>query len=129
MANTPTFEVIALSLFNGAGPVKGLATVRLSGLITISECRIVKAEGEPARVLLPQKTFLDDDGGRRFSTLVEFHERSWRAALTAAVLEAWRDHPDGILPLGSRRCLPPPQLPPTFHSEVRRRAGLTELQT
>ena len=120
MAKIPIFEVQSLTLLQNAGALLAYASVSLAGgLLTIHECRVVRLPGQPAQVLLPQKSFLDENGIRRYSTLIEFSSREWRAALTQAVLTAWNDHPSGIRPLDRLQ-----QRPPSFGDAVRERAGI-----
>ena len=118
MAKIPKFEVVSLTPLD-AGALKAYATVRISNLLTISEIRLIQNGTQAAWCSLPQKTWTDDGGKRRYSTLVEFHEKAWRDALTAAVVESWRDHPEGIRSVETIQ-----QRPPTFRDEVRSRAGI-----
>ena len=117
MAKIPKFDVVSLTPL-GAGALKAYATVRIASLLTISEVRLIQNGDQSPWCSLPQKTWMDGDQ-RRYSTLVEFHEKAWREALTAAVVEAWRDHPGGIRPLGSLQ-----QEPQTFRDAVREKAGI-----
>ena len=107
MAKIPKFDVVSLTPLD-AGALKAYATVRIASLLTISEVRLIQSGDQAPWCSLPQKTWMAGDQ-RRYSTLVEFHEKAWREALTAAVVEAWHDYPDGIRPLGSLQ-----QKPQTF---------------
>ena len=118
MAKIPKFEVVSLTPLD-AGALKAYATVRVSNLLTISEIRLIQNGTQAPWCSLPQKTWTDESGKRRYSTLVEFHEKAWRDALTASVAEAWRDHPGGIRPVDVIQ-----QRPASFGETVRERAGI-----
>ena len=117
MAKLPKFDVVSLTPLD-AGALKAYATVRIASLITISEVRLIQNGDQAPWCSLPQKTWMAGDQ-RRYSTLVEFHEKAWREALTAAVVEAWRDHPGGIRPVENLQ-----QKPQTFLDAVREKAGI-----
>ena len=118
MAKIPKFDVLSITILD-AGALKAYATVKVANLFTISEIRLIQSETAAAWCSLPQKTWTDDTGKRRYATLMEFHEKSWRDALTAAVVEAFHDHPGGIRPVETIQ-----QRPPTFGDAVRERAGI-----
>jgi DNA-binding cell septation regulator SpoVG len=96
MAKLPRFEVMSLTPLVQMGALRAYAEVRIAGKFTISALRLIEPEGGCPWVSGPQTTWVDADGRQRYSTLITFHEKEWRAALTAAVLEAYRDHPEGI---------------------------------
>lgn len=114
----PRFEVLSLTVLD-AGALKAYATVRVSNLLTISEIRLIQNGQQSAWCSLPQKTWTEDSGRRRYSTLVEFHEKAWRDALTAAVVKTWQEHPGGLRPVETIQ-----QRPPTFGETVRAKAGI-----
>jgi len=118
LAKIPKFEVVSLTPLE-AGALKAYATVRVASLLTISEIRLIQNGQQAPWCSLPQKSWVDDGGKRRYSTLVEFHEKAWREALTAAVVEAWQDFPQGIRPVETIQ-----QRPASFGEAVREKAGL-----
>ena len=117
MAKIPKFDVISLTPLS-AGNLKAYATVRIASLLTISEVRLIQNGDQAPWCSLPQKTWMDGEQ-RRYSTLVEFHEKAWREAMTAAVVEAWQDHPGGIRAVENLQ-----QKPQTFLDAVRQKAGI-----
>ena len=114
----PRFEVLSLTVLD-AGALKAYATVRVASLLTINEIRLIQNGSQSPWCSLPQKTWTDESGKRRYSTLVEFHEKAWRDALTAAVVEAWQDSPGGLRPVETIQ-----QRPATFGETVRANAGI-----
>ncbi len=116
MAKIPRFEVLSLTPLTDAGALKAYATVRVSNLLTIREVRLIQDGDNAPWCSLPQKTWQDETGRKRYSTLVEFHEPDWRRALTEAVMQALREHPDGIKSASASGT--------PFGRELRQRTGL-----
>ncbi len=116
ISKLPKIEILELTPLENTGALRALFSVRVAGKITVNKMRLVQQNGQAAWCSGPQEVWTDATGKRRYTTLLEFLEREWRDALTEAVVEALRAHPDGIKSVAASGT--------PFGREVRRRAGL-----
>src|SRR4030095_11711968 len=53
------------------GSLRGFATVSVGGFIRISHIRIIQLEGKEPFIQMPQRSYQTNDGGRRYSNVID----------------------------------------------------------
>ena len=91
----PKLPVFAVSDIRpvGTGSLVGFFTVRIGKeptRITVHGWRLLRQKDQEV-ISAPQESWEDGDGRRKYRNLFEY-PKSWRPALTDAVLAAWREH-------------------------------------
>jgi DNA-binding cell septation regulator SpoVG len=82
-----SIEVLAIKPIQNTRNLRAFASVRI-GDITIHDLRIIQQEKQKAWVSLPQREYVNSDGQRRFSAVIEVSEELKRV-VSDAVLTAW----------------------------------------
>ena len=70
------------------GSLRGFATVNVAGMIRISHIRIIQLEGKKPFIQMPQRWYQTNDGGRRYSNVVDLPDDLTRE-VEKAVLWFW----------------------------------------
>jgi SpoVG len=69
------------------GSLRGFASVNLGG-IRISHIRIIQLEGKETFIQMPQRSYQTNDGGRRYSNVVDLPD-DLKKRVETAVLSFW----------------------------------------
>ncbi len=72
----------------GSGNLKAFASVSISKIIKIHDCRIIQRPGQRPWVSMPLRESHGKDGQHKFFPVIEV-PKSLRAAISSAVLAAW----------------------------------------
>ena len=70
------------------GSLRGFATVKVCGFIRISHIRIIQPEGKEPFIQMPQRSYQMNDGGRRYSSVIDLPDELARE-VEKAVLWFW----------------------------------------
>jgi SpoVG len=70
------------------GSLRGFATVNVAGLIRISHIKIIHPEGKEPFIQMPQRSYQTNDGGRRYSNVVDLPD-DLKKRVETAVLSFW----------------------------------------
>jgi len=71
------------------GSLRGFATVNVGGIL-ISHIKIVQPEGEEPFIQMPQRSFQTNNGGRRYSNVIDLPDDLTRE-VEKAVLWFWKN--------------------------------------
>jgi len=69
------------------GSLRGFATVNVAGMVRISHIKIIQLEGR-AFIQMPQRSYQTNDGGRRYSNVIDLPDDLTRE-VEKAVLWFW----------------------------------------
>jgi hypothetical protein len=72
------------------GSLRGFATVNVAGLIRISHIKIIHPEGKEPFIQMPQRSYQTNDGGRRYSNVIDLPDDLTRE-VEKAVLCFWNN--------------------------------------
>jgi DNA-binding cell septation regulator SpoVG len=68
------------------GSLRGFATVNVGGFIRISQIKIIQPEGKEAFIQMPQRSYQTNNGGRRYSNVVDLPDDLTREVEKAVLL-------------------------------------------
>jgi len=95
------------------GNLRGLFTIKV-GPCEFRKVRLVQQPGQAPFASPPQESYVGKDGQRRYITLVKW-PHSWHKPILDALLEAQKDHPEGMRQVQAATAL---------GREVQQRAGI-----
>ena len=86
-------KVIELRFIDGDGPLKGFAGVQIGDWI-IYDWRIIKKDGQRAWVSVPQMSWKDAEGKKKYKALLSI-PGELKQRIEVAILSAWEKEKSG----------------------------------